>query len=525
MPRRAFLLALLFLAGSFTPLHAGAKRPNILFLVTDDQKADTISALGNPVIKTPNLDKLARRGFVFKNAYCMGSTMGAVCNPSRHMLLSGKSLYRYDPKQKEGTFGDVMRRLGYHTFHVSKRGNTALVYHTAFEISGYVADEKERKSGHHGRSEADRAIEFLQKTWRKGEPFFMYVGFAGPHDPRVAAKEWMDLYDRDKIPLPKNYLPHHPFNNGELLVRDEQLAPWPRTKDEVKKHLHDYYACISSIDHHIGRIVKTLEDLGELDNTIIVFTSDHGLAIGSHGLFGKQSLYQHSMNSPLIFAGPGIPKGQSDALAYLFDLFPTTVDLARTTPLAPLGEGVGTNAPLSRYSGRGVGGEGEPHAGTPFPATDRKRATATGQFPALTPGPSPGVPGEGGKADPLPPDLDGKSLAPLIRGKQAAVRDTIFLAYRAVQRAVRHGDWKLIRYPKVNVTQLFNMRDDPDEMNNLAANPAHAAKVRELMNRLAQQQKHFGDTAPLTVDNPQPAAVDEAFFREGVKQLKKKVKK
>jgi arylsulfatase A-like enzyme len=454
MPQRAFLLALLFLAGLFNaPLQAGPKRPNVLFLVTDDQRADTIAALGNPVIKTPNLDKLARRGFVFRNAYCMGSTMGAVCNPSRHMLLSGKSLYKYDPKQKEGTFGDVMRRLGYHTFHVSKRGNTATVYHTAFEIYGYVADDKERKSGHHGRSEADRAIEFLQKSWRKGAPFFMYVGFAGPHDPRVAAKEWMDLYDRDKIPLPKNYLPHHPFNNGELLVRDEQLAPWPRTKEEVRKHLHDYYGCISSVDHNIGRILKTLEDLGELDNTIIVFTSDHGLAIGSHGLFGKQSLYQHSMNSPLIFAGPGIPKGQSDALAYLFDLFPTTVDLA----------------------------------------SDWK----------------------------TPPELDGKSLAPVIRGKQAAVRDTIFLAYRDVQRAVRHGDWKLIRYPKANVTQLFNLRADPDEMKNLAADPAHAATVRELMDRLAQQQKIFGDAAPLTVDNPQPAAVDEAFFREGVKAKKK----
>jgi arylsulfatase A-like enzyme len=284
----------------------------------------------------------------------------------------------------------------------------------------------------------------------------MFIGFAGPHDPRVAAQEWLNLYDRDKIPLPKNWLPFHPFNNGDLLIRDEQLAPWPRTKDEVRKHLHDYYACISSIDHHMGRILAALEAAGELDNTIIIFTSDHGLAIGSHGLFGKQSLYEHSMKPPLVFAGPGIPKGQSDALVYLFDIFPTAVDL--------------------------VGGK-------------------------------------------LPAGLDGKSVAPVLRGQQAGVRDTIFLAYKDVQRAVRHGDWKLIRYPQVDVTQLFNLRDDPEEMNSLAADPAHAAKVRDLMDRLAGQQKLFSDMTPLRVANPQPAAVDEAFFRSAPKSDKKAKKK
>ena len=111
-------------------------------------------------------------------------------------------------------------------------------------------------------------------------------------------------------------------------MRDEKLAPWPRTPDVVRQHLHDYYACITSIDHHIGRILGTLTKTGDLENTLIVFSSDHGLAVGSHGLFGKQSLYEHSMKSPLIFAGPGIPRGRSAALAYLYDIFPTVCDLA-----------------------------------------------------------------------------------------------------------------------------------------------------------------------------------------------------
>jgi arylsulfatase A-like enzyme len=422
---------------------SGADRPNVLFLLTDDQRADSIAALGNAVIRTPNLDELANRGFVFTNAYCMGSTMPAVCNPSRHMIMTGMSLFRYDENQKEGTFGDVIRKAGYITYHLSKRGNTARVPHTAFEYSRYLDDEKERTSGHHGRAAADQAIDFLNNTWRRNRPLFMYIGFEGPHDPRVAAREWLDFYDREQIPLPANFLPHHPFNNGELLIRDERLASWPRTENVVREHLHDYYACITSIDHQIGRIVAALDALGELENTIIVFSSDHGLAIGSHGLFGKQSLYEHSMKSPLIFAGLGIPHGRSDTFVYLHDIFPTVVDL------------VGVDSPAN---------------------------------------------------------LDGKSLAPIIRGEGESFRDTVFLAYKDVQRAVRHGDWKLIRYPQVNVTQLFNLADDPHEANDLSGDPAYKGVVDELHARLREQQVHFDDSAQLTVESPQPAEVDETFF-------------
>jgi len=423
-----------------------AAKPNVLFLFTDDQRADTIAALGNPHIKTPNLDRLARRGFVFHNAYCMGSTKGAVCYPSRHMMLSGQSLFRYDPERKEGTFGDVMNRAGYVTYHESKRGNVARVYHTAFDHSRYLNDGAERTSGHHGRTAANHAIEFLDGyDWR--QPLFMYIGFAGPHDPRVAAGQWMDLYEREEIPLPENYRPYHPFDNGEMIIRDEKLAPWPRTKEVVRRHLHDYYACISSIDHHIGRILARLDKHGQLENTVVVFSSDHGLAVGSHGLFGKQSLYEHSMNSPLIFAGPGIEQGESDAFAYLFDIFPTVADLVDAR---------------------------------------------------------------------VPDRVEGKSLAPVIRGKKEAVRGTIFLAYKDVMRAVRHGEWKLIRYPKVDVTQLFNLKQDPRELHNLASSAEHAQRVDRMLDLLKQQQKVYNDPAPLSVANPQPAKVDpETFFKKG----------
>ncbi len=425
------------------------KRPNVLFLFTDDQRPDTIAALGNALIRTPNLDRIANSGFAFTSAYCMGSTVGAVCTPSRHMMLSGRSLFRYDPKKAEGTFGDVMRKAGYATWHLGKRGNTARAYQAAFEHDLYLEEGKDRNSGHHGKSAADRTIEFLKTSWKKESPFFIYLAFEGPHDPRVAAPEWMGLYKREEIPLPANYRPFHPFDNGELFVRDEKLAPWPRTEEVVRKHLHDYWACISSIDHHVGRIFRALEELGEFENTVIVFSSDHGLAVGSHGLFGKQNLYEDGMGVPLLFSGPGIPKGRSGAFAYLYDIFPTIADR--------------------------VGAK-------------------------------------------VPGDLDGKSLMPVMRGEKAGVRDAVFLAYRDVQRAVRRGDWKLIRYPKANVTQLFNLKDDPHEKSDLAGRQEQAERVKELRALLSEEQKRFDDKAPLEVPNPGRAAVDEAFFREARKK-------
>lgn len=434
-------------------LGADAAKPNVLFLFTDDQRADTIAALGNPHIKTPNIDELVRSGFVFNNAYCMGSTMPAVCNPSRHMMHSGMSLFRYDPNQIEGTFGETMKRAGYKTYHESKRGNTARKYHTAYDHSQYLNDQAERTSGHHGRTIANHAVKFL-KDYDRDNPFFMYLGFAGPHDPRVAAEEWKALYDPAKLPLPENYKPFHPFDNGEMVIRDEQLAPWPRTEETVREHLRDYYACISSIDFNIGRIIATLKETGQFENTIIVFSSDHGLAVGSHGLFGKQSLYEHSMQAPLIFSGPGIPHGQSDAFCYLFDIFPTVCDLAHV---------------------------------------------------------------------PIPAGLDGKSLAPVIDGKSTGVRDDIFLAYRNVMRGVRHGDWKLIRYPQVNVTQLFNLREDPLELHDLSESDQE--QTDRMMTLLIKQQSVYDDKQPLIVEPPQPATITVEMINKAAEQAANKKRK
>jgi arylsulfatase A-like enzyme len=328
-------------------------RPNVLFLFTDDQRADTIHALGNALIQTPNLDRLAGRGFVFRNPYCMGGNQPAVCLPSRTMLMSGRSLFHL----KEATAGAAslprsFNEAGYITYHHGKRGNTPQAIQTNFQINKYLAnDQAERSSGYPGKEIADAAVAFLNERPRD-KPFFMYLAFANPHDPRVVNRAYRDRYQEAAMPLPPNYRPLHPFNNGELLVRDERLAPWPRTPEVVRSHLTDYYGVITYLDMQIGRILQVLKDQGIDDETIVVFSSDHGLALGSHGLFGKQNIYEDGMKVPLIFAGPGIAPGRSDAFAYLFDIFPTLLDLAGVPQ--PEGLDARSLAPVIRGQSRGV---------------------------------------------------------------------------------------------------------------------------------------------------------------------------
>jgi len=135
-----------------------------------------------------------------------------------------------------------------------------------------------------------------------------------------------------------------------MTVRDEQLEKWPRTPEAIRRHLHEYYACITSIDGHIGRLLQTLQEQGEYERTIIIFSSDNGLAIGSHGLMGKQNLYEDGMKVPLIMCGPGIAAGQSDALVYLLDIYPTVCELVGAP--APQGSTARACRPSSRAARR-----------------------------------------------------------------------------------------------------------------------------------------------------------------------------
>ncbi len=460
------------LANVVTPVTADAgtakkKHYNILFLFADDQRPDTIGAWGNEHIQTPNLDKLVKAGISFRNAYCMGSMGGAVCVPSRAMVMSGRTLFRINNRLSGIlTIGQYLRRLGYLTFGTGKWHNGAESFVRSFDLGPAVMlggmsnhfavplsrmndDRKMKKIDSKGQHSteiyADAAVNFMKnyvgKKKTNGKPIFMYVAFQAHHDPRDAPKKYREMYYKNRPPLPKNFMPKHPFDNGQLRVRDEDLAGWPRTKEIVRDQLAEYYALITHMDVQIGRIIEALRESGEYENTIIVFAADHGLAVGSHGLLGKQNVYDHSMGTPMIFVGPGIPQNQQrDALVYLFDIFPTLCE-----------------------------------------CNDLK----------------------------IPNGVEGKSLLPVIRGKSKKVRDSIYLTYRMLQRAVRDGRWKLIAYPKINHFQLFDLKNDPAELKNLVNDPKQAQRVVRMKKLILQWETKLGKKGiPLTSKNPGPKVTD-----------------
>ncbi len=442
-------------------LPAAAVPPNILFLFSDDQRADTIAALGNVHVRTPSIDKLVARGTTFTRAYCMGSTQGAVCVPSRAMLMSGRTLWRIEEQLgRQPTWPEAFSASGYSTFITGKWHNGRESVRRIFQqgraiflggmtdpysallqdFSAARALENKRPAGEHCvKLFADSAIGFL-KAQPKEKPFLCYVSFNAPHDPKVAPKPFHEHWNAHKPPVPANFLPVHPFSNGEMRVRDEKLAPWPRTPEIVQQHLADYSAAIEYMDQQIGRILDGLKEAGHADNTIVVFTSDHGLAIGSHGLFGKQNLYDHSMRVPLVMAGPGVREGmKSDAMCYLLDIFPT------------LGEKCGI------------------------------------------------APAQGS---------EGKSFDAVLAGRAEGHRTRVLTAYRQVQRAIRDDRWKLILYPKINRMQLFDLKSDPWEMKDLAADPARTAEVKRLTTLMEEEQALHGDRCALSSPNPEPAEFD-----------------
>jgi arylsulfatase A-like enzyme len=194
------------------------------------------------------------------------------------------------------------------------------------------------------------------------------------------------------------------------------------------------------MDGQIGRILNALKQTDQADNTIIIYSADNGLALGSHGLLGKQNVFEHSMRVPLIVAGPGIPAGKSTrAFTYLLDVFPTVCDVTGSAP---------------------------------------------------------------------PNDLDGESLRPLWEGKKEKLRDSVFLPFIQIQRAVRDERWKLIAYPKAGQLQLFDLQADPDEQTNLIHSPEHAGQTQRLLELMKQWQARTGDTLNVPSTNRPFEAID-----------------
>jgi arylsulfatase A-like enzyme len=361
-------------------------RPNVLWIYTDDHRYTGVHALGGQAVQTPYIDQLAAEGLVFTNTYLMGSFSGATCIPSRANLLTGRHLFALDGighhlPPDHTTAGEAFRAAGYHSHIVGKwhqdnaslarsfdsgttlmglgryladqyrmplwdwdpsgRYDHADAYRLVFDTDGTtvrrpLSDEDRRgpigdefTGPHVSEIFADGAIDFLE-AYDGDDPFFMYLAFCTPHDPRQAPKDFKDMYPENEVELPPSCRPQHPFDNGHMMVRDEELAPWPRTPEIARQHLSDYYAIISHLDAQIGRVIQSLKDRGLYGKTLIVFAGDSGLAVGCHGLMGKQSVYdEDGVHIPFIISGGAAPERgrRIDALSYIHDILPTTCDL------------------------------------------------------------------------------------------------------------------------------------------------------------------------------------------------------
>ncbi len=461
----ACLSVLVLVAMAGRAVMAAAPQPNILFIFADDQCYQTIHELGNTEVETPNLDRLARSGVTFTHTYNMGGWHGAICVASRTMLNTGRFLWRarqIEPQLKkeaaDGKFwAQYLGQGGYETYMTGKwhvKADAAKVFDHTIHIrpgmpkqtpAGYNRPIKgqtdvwkpwDRQRGgyweggqHWSEVVAKDARAFLQQASKSDKPFFMYLAFNAPHDPRQSPKEYVAKYPLGKIAVPKNFLPDYPYKEdigaGKGL-RDEKLAPWPRTEYAIKVHRQEYYALITHMDAQIGKILDALEATGKADNTYIFFTADHGLACGQHGLLGKQNMYEHSMRPPLIINGPGIPKNQRiDTRVYMQDIMPTTLELAHVT---------------------------------------------------------------------VPEQVEFHSLLPLIHGQKQRQYDAIYGAYRPdMQRMVVKDNCKLIYYPKIDKTLLFDLIADPLEMQNLADKPEWATRRAQLTKALHELQETMDD--------------------------------
>ncbi len=450
------------------------EKPNILLLLADDQCFDTIAELGNTEIITPNLDRLARSGTSFGNAYNMGGWNGAICVASRAMFNTGRFLWRAygventikQEAEDNRLLPLMLGQAGYETYisgkwhvkipadeiydHVAHiRPGMPATVEASYQRPNDKGDWEPWDTQHGGFWEggkhwsevlADDASLFLETSAKSQQPFFMYLAFNAPHDPRQAPREFVDKYSRGQIRIPENFLPEHPYMEamgaGKSL-RDEKLAPWPRTPEAVRLHRQEYYALITHMDEQIGKILAELERTGQAENTYIVMTADHGLACGQHGLLGKQSMYEHSLKAPLLVSGPGIPAGQRiETPVYIQDFVATALEWAGL---------------------------------------------------------------------PQPEHVEFKSLLPLIRGQRTEQYELIYGAYEMKkQRMVRRDNMKLIHYPAVDKYEMYDLSQDPHEVHDLSQSAEHADKLSDLQTDLKKIMQSMDD--PMLADTKTTAS-------------------
>lgn len=461
---------------AFTHVNAQEK-PNVVLIFADDMNFSCMSNIGNDVVYTPNIDQLREEGMYFTHTFNQGGWNGAISAASRAMMNTGKYLwkakkrvtqkeFKSDCKEGPVLWSQYMEKEGYKTY-MSGKWHVPISSKEVFNVAnherggmpkqteeGYAFSNKNPKGRKFIQGQEDNwkpydtrfggfweggthwsevlredALSYIEQASNENKPFFMYLAFNAAHDPRQSPKRCVDMYPPEKIAIPENFVPQYPYMNGigcGPWLRDEKLAPFPRTKYSVQVNRQEYYAIISHMDEQIGRIIDALKRSGKYDNTYIIFTADHGLAVGDHGFIGKQNMYDASMRVPMIIAGPGIKKGECNELIYLQDAMATALDIAGSSHVK---------------------------------------------------------------------DVDYQSLLNLAQGKKdsKAANEYVYGAYIDLQRMVRSQQYKMIMYPKINIVRLYDVQKDPNEMNDLAANPAYKKVADKLFKEFKKLQKETQD--------------------------------
>ena len=433
------------------PLRA-AEKPNFIFILTDDLRWNALGYMGNPVIVTPNLDRLAVHGMIFRNAFATTS----ICCVSRASIFTGQYQRRHGigdfrtpltAAQWAQTYPALLRQAGYRTGFIGKFGvgDEAAIKAKAGEFDYWrglpgqagalFIDPKDPTKTHATARFGDQALEFLEGC-KAEQPFCLSLSFNSPHardnKPREFEPDTRDenLYSSETIPTPPTAAPDYFQRLPEFVQKSEGHRRWERrfaTPEMFQNTMRDYYRLVSGIDREVGRIVEALAQRKLSDNTVIIFTSDNGFFTGDRGLSDKFFMYDEGFRVPLVVFDPRLPearRGQaSEAMTLNIDFAPTMLDLA-------------------------------------------------------------GVP--------VPPGMQGRSLTPLLAGERPKDWRTEFFYehHYAPQiippsEGVRTERWCYIRWlaPNPEGEELYDVLADPTEAKNLAADPQFAPVLADLHRR------------------------------------------
>ena len=503
MKRRQFVqtiglgVASLAIPGCLGGKKPWAKKPNILFIMTDDHASHAMSCYGSRINTTPNIDRIATEGVRFENCFCTNS----ICAPSRAVILTGKHSHlngvrdnalRFDGTQQ--TFPKLLQQSGYQTVMIGKwhlkSDPTGFDYWNVLPGQGHYYNpdliemgERKQYLGYVTDIVTDIALDFLESRRDKTRPFMMMLHHKAPHRNWQPAPRHLTKYDDVKFPEPDTLFDDYSTRSAaaaeqEMTLRDhmrneydlkmgpppgrlneEQKAAWEaaygpkreafeREKPEgdelvrwkYQRYMEDYLGCIAAVDENIGRVLEYLDRSGLAENTIVLYTSDQGFYLGDHGWYDKRFMYEESLRMPLVARFPGSIKSRSvnDELVSNLDFAPTFLELA------------GADIPL---------------------------------------------------------DMQGHSLGKLLQGRKVKDwRQSVYYhyyEYPAVHMTKRHygvrtKQHKLIHfYHDIDAWELYDLEKDPRELNNVYDDPAYANTVKEMKAELKRLQELYGDSDEL----------------------------